>query len=342
MTHDCTRILWQTPVTTHARQGEKHVIQTSDIHLDFDAFARRFAEKCIHDAGAAVALWRETVADLPDDLRTALGRLVNGRLGYRERGALRQDAGGFTLALQWEIARALPPQMPRLPFFSAGLAYGYCAGVIEERASATAREALRRGQFVLLALRKPTSTLANKGRGVYDDIVAVLNGRGGRQGARLFPACTEPGAQYSARAATTSAGARVDARYAKVVYKKTEGADWNQDGIADLGRLSEGTYFFNEKTDGFLHNRAFEANADQTVERDINGDGFFDEADGDRRFDSRNAGRSLYIHIGGRSNGAQVNTWSAGCQTIPGDVYADFLATLGPRATFFYVLVNTR
>ena len=50
----------------------------------------------------------------------------------------------------------------------------------------------------------------------------------------------------------------------------------------------------------------------------------------------------MLIHRGGSSIDKQVNTWSAGCQTIPQNAYADFLRTLGRPSSFCHVLVNTR
>jgi hypothetical protein len=310
-------------------------------NIDFDRFARDFAARAISDAPGAVASWRDATTGLTSDLRTALGRAVNANLDARGRASLRGTAGGMALSFEWAVDKMLPPAMPQLPFFSPRLGYGYCASLVAERSSATARRALDRGMPLLLGLRKESSTLANQGRGVYDDLIAVLNGRGGQRSARFFPACTEPGAQYSARAATTAKGTRADARYSQVKFKKNEGADVDGDGIPELGRLVEGTYVFTEKTGGFLGNRAFKAMGDQTVERDTNGDGYFDRSDA-KRIDTKGAGRSLYIHRGGASNSADVNTWSAGCQTIPGNIYGDFLATIGSPASFCYVLINAR
>lgn len=319
------------------------MLQTPEF--DFDQFARDFSARALSDPAAAIASWQAATRTLPTDLRNALGRSINARLDSRGRAALRGSAGGLALVFEWAVDKLLPPAMPQLPFFSPRLAYSFCASLVEERSSDTARRALDRGLPLLLGLRKETSTLANKGRGVYDDYIAVLNGRGGRRSARFFPACTEPGAQYSARAAThvnaKGKSTVVDARYAAVRFKKNEGADVNGDGIAELGRLIEGTYVFTEKTGGFLGNRAFKATADQTVERDTDGDGSFDRNDA-KRIDTRTAGRSLYIHRGGNDNTADTNTWSAGCQTIPGNVYNDFLATIGHPASFCYVLVNAR
>jgi hypothetical protein len=126
-----------------------------------------------------------------------------------------------------------------------------------------------------------------------------------------------------------------------VQFKKNEGADVNGDSVPELGRLIAGTDVFTEKTGGFLGARAFKAMSDQMVERDTNGDGFFDRTDA-RRIDGKGAGRSLYIHRAGASTAAEVNTWSAGCQTIPGNLFPAFLATLGHPASFCYVLLNVR
>ena len=309
--------------------------------IDFDQFARDFTARASTDPAGAIAAWRDATAPLGTDLRKALGRGINARLDARTRAALRGSPGGLALVFEWAVERMLPPSMPQLPFFSPQRAYAYCASLVKERSSDAARRALDRGLPLLVGLRKETSTLANKGRGVYDDYIAVLNGRGGQRSARFFPACTEPGAQYSARAATTAKGGRVDARYDGVKFKKNEGADVNGDGIPELGRLIAGTYVFTEKTGGFLGARAFKAMSDQTVERDTNGDGRFDRTD-TKRIDTKGAGRSLYIHRGGASNAAEVNTWSAGCQTIPGNIFGDFLSTVGRPASFCYVLIDAR
>jgi hypothetical protein len=35
-----------------------------------------------------------------------------------------------------------------------------------------------------------------------------------------------------------------------------------------------------------------------------------------------------------------VNTWSAGCQTIPKSHYGSFLSAVGRNPSFFYVLID--
>lgn len=156
----------------------------------------------------------------------------------------------------------------------------------------------------------------------------------------MFPACTEPGAQYSQRAAPAGAGKRMDSRYADVAYRKSDGFDINRDGIKDAGRLAEGTYRYFERRDQFLGARAFQMRTIPVVERDTNGDGWFNRAD-PSRFDPAGAGTSMYIHRGGSDDTSQSNTWSGGCQTIPQNVYQEFLAAVGNASAFYYVLVNT-
>ena len=307
---------------------------------DLVALADDVATAADSDAADALSRWNEAVDGLSPDLRQALGWLVESRLTWKGQAALRSDPHGQTLAFEWAAERNQRPSMPRLPFFSPRAAYAYCASLVVSRGGAKARDALRNGRPLLLGLRKDTSTLANKGRGVYDDWIAVLNGRGGLHAARFFPACTEPGAQYSPRSAPAAKGGKVDARYAEVKFRKADGFDADKDGIQDLGRLREGTYVFRERS-AFLGDRAFQSTTNETAERDTDGDGWFTRAD-PSRIDTKGAGRSMLIHRGGASTDKQVNTWSAGCQTIPQNFYHDFLRTLGRPASFCYVLVNTR
>jgi len=314
---------------------------TRDFEPDLESLADDFATRAASDAGAALASWNTAAPLLGEELQAAFGALADARLGWRARAALKATPQGTALLLDWATARQRRPALPRLPFYTPHLAYQYCAAVVAQRGTPIARAALRAGTPLLLALRKDTSTLANRGRGEYDDRIAVLNGRGGLRAARFFPACTEPGAQYAPRAASRPKGGRVDARYADVRFKKAEGIDIDKDGTGDLGRLVEGTYVFREKAGGFLGGRAFQANADQVAERDTDGDGLFTRSD-PKRIDRKGAGRSMYIHRGGALAAKELNTWSAGCQTIPNDLYPDFLATLGRPASFCYVLVNTR
>lgn len=314
---------------------------THDFEPDLDQLTDAFTALAVTDVDGALALWATRSAHLSDELRAAWGALILDSLSPAARAALRSRPQGMALLLTWSTQRSLKPRMPRLPFFSPRLGYAFCASLVRQRAAPAARRALREGRPVVVALRRDTSTLANKGRGLYDDHIVVLNGRGGLRSARFFPACTEPGAQYSQRAAPGANGGRVDARYADVKFKKADGLDVDKDGIADAGRLVEGTYVFREKLGGFLGDRAFQSSTNQVAERDTNGDGFF-LRDDPKRIDLKGAARSMYIHRGGDIATQDVNTWSAGCQTVPKDLYTQFLATLGNPGSFCYVLINAR
>lgn len=50
----------------------------------------------------------------------------------------------------------------------------------------------------------------------------------------------------------------------------------------------------------------------------------------------------VWADRGGPDNVSNPNTWSAGCQTIPNDDYAEFLANIPNGSSFYYVLVNSR
>jgi hypothetical protein len=303
--------------------------------------AGRFADQLDQDPAAAAQWWRQSHMRLDGVARETANRLAGSLMGVRQRAALAALPEGASLLLQWEIERRRRPALPRLPFLKQSLGYDYCASLVQQRSSLQAVNAMKQGYPLVLALRRETSMLANRGRGVYDDHFAVLNCWGRRGSVHFFPACTEPGAQYSHRAAPKPGGGRVDPRYADVKFKKADGVDVNADGIKDSGRLREGTYFFREKPAGFLKDRAFRATSAQMAERDTDGDGRFTLADSSR-LDAHGVGRSMYIHQGGPTTAPLVNTWSAGCQTVPQNHYRSFLSSLGPNPSFFYVLIDCR
>ncbi|SEK82155.1 hypothetical protein SAMN05216359_103216 [Roseateles sp. YR242] len=101
---------------------------------------------------------------------------------------------GTALITEWDADRLRAPYVPRLPLLSQRQTYAYCAGIVLQRGTAAAVNALQQDRMILVGLRRETSTLANQGLGVYDDHIVVLNGGDGLRTARVFPACTEPGA----------------------------------------------------------------------------------------------------------------------------------------------------
>jgi hypothetical protein len=310
----------------------------SIVTLDLDRLADEFLSLVITDVSRALSFWNRSLSYVPNNLHGALGRSVNARISLLARGALNNHPEGRALLFRFLIERVRRPSMPKTPFFTPRLAYNYYSSLVTQYGSSEAQATLKRGNLVLLGLRNQSSTLANKGLGSYDDQIVILNGLSKVRTARVFPACTEPGAQYSHRSAPKGKG-RVDARYVGIKHHKSDGADINKDGIKDAGRLIEATYKYFEKPGGFLGARAFQVHATQIVERDTDGDGRFTQYD-PSRIDTKGAGTSMYIHRGGADDISGLGTWSAGCQTIPKGVYGNFLASIGRPAFFYYVLVN--
>lgn len=301
--------------------------------LDFANFARQF-DRCLRqDKVIAFSRWRDIVEAVPPGLKDFFWRVVEAHLSPAAETRLRglrdwRDFHGEVLDTRFRRPSAERPQFrtPKQEFDS------YSA-IFWRFGSTDARFDQRFGRLVLLALRKESSTIANRGKGSYDDLVVVMRRTGRFRELASFPICTEPGAQYSQRA---SGG---DARYKGVKFSKADGVDINKDGIKDAGRLTEGTYQYFEKKGGFLGDRAFQVKSTQVAERDTDGDGRFTQDD-KSRIDPSGAGTSMYIHRGGADNVLEPNAWSAGCQTIPKNRYPTFLKAVGTPGAFYYVLVN--
>lgn len=301
--------------------------------LDFANFARQF-DRCLRqDKVIAFSRWRDIVEAVPPGLRDFFWRVVEAHLSPAAETRLRglrdwRDFHGEVLDTRFRRPSAERPQ-----FRTPKQAFDSYSAIFWRFGTTEARFDQRFGRLILLALRKESSTIANRGKGSYDDLVVVMRRTGRFRELTSFPICTEPGAQYSQRA---SGG---DARYKGVKFSKADGVDINKDGIKDAGRLTEGTYQYFEKKGGFLGDRAFQVKATQVAERDTDGDGRFTQDD-KSRIDPSGAGTSMYIHRGGADNVLEPNTWSAGCQTIPKNRYPTFLKAVGTPGAFYYVLVN--
>ncbi len=301
------------------------------------------------------ARWGSLLASVKPPLHLTLFRCLNSALesfhpSYRQ---LLQQSPVIAMALLG--ARTSRMDLRTAPGGSPMELYCYYASIAETFGSTAVKSAIAGGSLTLLGIRRTTSTLVNNGRGAYDDTMVVLKGIGAFRTHAVFPLCTEPTAQYSQRAAPKPGGKkgeRVDDRYKDVKYRHTEGVDLDPpaprgEGIMDLGRLQEGTYQYTEKDGGHLKARAFKVGSRdrrnkyvlgpvQAAERDTDGDGFFNE----QRIDPSGADRTMYIHIGGKDTNAAPNTDSAGCQTIPGNHYPNFLMHIPKNSVFHYVLVN--
>jgi hypothetical protein len=312
----------------------------SQVTLDLSALADDIVRELKRQVSSGMSAWTEVRKRVPQPLHATLGRLIEVQLNWETKTAMRKMREAQMALERLEIEKTRGPLMPEAPFFTMRIEFDFYASLVWQYGSREARDVLKQRGMLLLGLRKQSSTLANRGLGSYDDNIVVLNGVGRLGTARVFKAATEPGAQYSQRAAPGNAGGRVDARYASVQFSKADGMDINKDGIKDAGRLLAGTYQYFEKTGGHVGARAFQVRQTQVVERDTDGDGRFTTDDPDR-IDKKGAATTMYIHQGGADDDTGKGTWSAGCQTIPKTVYPKFLQTVGqPRKGFYYVLVN--
>lgn len=303
------------------------------VATDPRALTQQFLATLRQDPTVAVSRWQEDVTALHPQLAATAARLAANGLDWATRSSLNSVDAGRRLLWQWDQDRIRKPSLPDIPFLSQESAFAFCSSLMEQRGVPAVARALRQGRVALLGLRRDTSTLANRGQGVFDDYIVVLNGWRRRGSVTFFPATTEPGAQYAERARPVK-GKLADDRYEGVIpASKAHGADVDKDGILDAGRLLAGTYFFKNLGRDFLGAPAFQSVGRQTVERDTNGDGRFDWRDLER-IDRVGVGRTMYIHRGG-----QNNTGSAGCQTVRKDHYPSFLNSIG-NTPFYYVLVD--
>jgi murein DD-endopeptidase MepM/ murein hydrolase activator NlpD len=195
------------------------------------------------------------------------------------------------------------------------------AALIAGHGNAEARADFAAGKRVVVALRKPTNTKANQGLGVYDDRMVVVQRVGGALKTKEFPCTTEPSGQYASEGKKASKGSTTDL---------------DGDHRMDLGRLRAGNYRYQSKPGGHLGQPAFRARDTQVAERDVNHDGDFNDADGNR-IDPTGAQQTMLIHVGG-----STNTFSAGCQTVPPAHFNAFLASLGGQNAFSYVLIDQK
>jgi hypothetical protein len=285
----------------------------------------------------------------PADLRDAVERSVAAQLRDNQilsSPAVRGTVSEGAALRRFDAVLSANPAVPVTTGLTDAQKFDVYASIVEVHGDAVARRDLadsaHNGLPTMVALRNETSTLANRGQGVYDDRMIVLSrDRDGTPHVLEVTGNTEPTAQYDARAGRR--GDPAEPGYENVVARaKIEGSDINGDGLRDLGRLAAGSYRMTQTT----HNNPASAGTNESfrptaasidnrlrVERDTNGDGVFS-----RRNDELNA--SFKIHSGSR-----LNTDSAGCQTIkPGD-YQNVMNALNRSAanpSFSYVLVTAR
>ena len=263
-------------------------------------------------------------------VREALDRYVSARASVEIATLRAAEAHEPTVARMLERMRVAsgPPRLPaedETRNLSEAQQYDVYASVIAVRGDTAAHEALLTQERVILGLRQENRTTDISGQGDFNDrMVVVWRDADGRPHAREFhEANTEPSAQYDGHAKTNPRSPG----FAQVITRsKTEGADVNGDGVRDLGRLAEGTTEMrgtthpgNKGVPEFSLRPTLGAIAEgaRRVERDSNGDGWFD-ADDPGGVQPLN--RTFKFHRGGREN-----TLSAGCQTLKPAEYDDFL-----------------
>lgn len=271
---------------------------------------------------------------------------------------------------------ALPPHLPVTKGLREDRLYDIYAEYVEKYGNQSAQAALKNGDQVIIGLRIETNTRSSHGYGLYDDRLAIIwreNSRqakpgygctpGGQQTGFIkhgadFVANTEPSAYYEEPA--THVKSIVSKKTGKLIQVKVadriigpdgqevishpqhkwEGRDVNKDGRLDLGRLVPGTYKF-YKGKAFHFAAALRPTGLQTVQRDINHDGWFTHDDiwhtgqGDTIFETGDFG--ILFHRGGK-----IGTGSGGCQTLPPIEHSRFFITLKKQNEYYYVLVTLK
>ena len=266
-------------------------------------------------------------------VREALDRYVSARASVEIATLRAAETHEPTVARMLERMRVAsgPPRLPaedETRNLSEAQQYDVYASVIAVRGDTAAHEALLTQDRVILGLRQENRTTDISGQGDFNDrMVVVWRDADGRPHAREFhEANTEPSAQYDGHAKTNPRSPG----FAQVITRsKTEGADVNGDGVRDLGRLAEGTTEMrgtthpgNKGVPEFSLRPTLGAIAEgaRRVERDSNGDGWFDAGDPGG---VQPLNRTFKFHRGG-----ERNTYSAGCQTLRDDQFDAFLETL--------------
>lgn len=196
----------------------------------------------------------------------------------------------------------------------------------------------------VLAKRRFSPVSRDNAFGEYNDvmIIAWSSNKGAILNWEFFSANTDPSYQY------------LDGRDKKIrPGKHSDGEDANGDGFKDLGMLPPGAYQYSSLIQSHpvlrLIFRPAGKFSDGTpnpkgarVYRDINRDGYFNQADEDliKYPDLMYERNTMYIHPGGVGN-----TWSSGCQTLPSSDFNRFKSNMATavkfgQLTFTYLLID--
>lgn len=287
----------------------------------------------------AQRLWTNFHETEPLTIREAYDRLIS--IQVDENNNYQQLDSN--MRSQLELSREAPriPSESEMSALTNDQKFDVYNGITRLRGNASAESALDDNDRVILGLRNENQTTDNAGRGVYDDRIIVLwqESNGTKHIEEFNRATTEPTAQY-------------DAHYrndANITSRASDGEDINNDNILDMGRLrSDNTFTMGAATharpggrgDNFSlrpTNDFVRDHGDGLVERDTNGDGWFNSQDVNGITDLNN---TFKIHAGSRNS-----TDSAGCQTIHRDDYDRFITAVNPPEStqnqWQYVLSST-
>jgi hypothetical protein len=201
----------------------------------------------------------------------------------------------------------------------------YYEKILRENADDNALADFDGGSRVILGLRKVDSTAANDGRGIYNDRFVVLRREDVGCSALVFAGNTDPSSFYEDVADGRSGSGRA-----------AEGKDADGDGRLDLGRVPAGSHQYRRGNSTKFGDRILRSVRPIHAERDVNHDGVFDESDAAAVVDEAAMQVTDFLFHPGLSE----RTGSAGCQTLPPDVFDDFWTALGDQNKFWYVLVE--
>jgi len=292
--------------------------------------------------------------------------------------------------LEWSFAEswfrlrtmpAIPPHLPCTKGLSEERIYDIYAEYVEKYGNQLAKDALKNGEQVIVGLRIETNVRANRGRGIYDDRLAIIRQEKPKQQAVArhgctpyrkpasfikrgadFTANTEPSAFYEEpvmqvkQIKSKKTGKMIQVKVADKIIgpdgqeiishpkKKWDGQDVNKDGRRDLGRLIPGTYKFYNNGQLFHNAAHLRGLGMQSVERDVNHDGAFTQDDvwhTDKGDTIIQTSDNLGI-LFHIGNKDSTGTGSSACQSLPPIEHARFFNTLKRQHLYYYVLVTLK
>jgi hypothetical protein len=195
--------------------------------------------------------------------------------------------------------------------------YDYCRQVILEHEGNFQEGVNRRN---IISFRCETSTKANNWQGLYDDkTFMVWKDAYGYKHCCEYKSNTEPSSWFEDSS---------DSRAKGSAY----GRDANRDSRKDLGCLKEGYYEYRTGYSSNLGNVLKPTAYATTVIRDIDHDGIFED------HEPMLGASDMLFHMG-----FSWRTGSAGCQTMPPDVYTSFwgdLTSKGDPGVVGYTIVR--